>query len=125
VEPPQWDIGATTVGNFNYSTSGFYFNLSNNGTASLNIQIKASNATNSTTGAQWLLNSTPGYDNYTLQYNKSGGGTWTNINLTYDTFVTNLNVDSWHTFDLNIFMATISTRSDPLSITITFRSVLS
>jgi len=125
VVPAQWDIGSTTVGNNNYSTSDFYFNLSNNGTTTLNIQIKASNATNTTTGAQWELNSTPGYDNYSLQYNKSGSGTWTNINLTYDTFVTNLAVDAWQTFDLNIFMATISTRSDPLSLTVTFRSVIS
>jgi hypothetical protein len=125
IVPDQWDIGATTVGNFNYSTSDFYFNLSNNGTTTLNIQIKASNATNSSTGAKWELNSTPDFDNYSLQYNKSGGGTWTNINLTYDTFVTNLAVDSWQTFDLNIFMATTSMKSDPLTVSVTFRSVIS
>ena len=124
IVPDQWDIGSTTVGNYNYSTSNFYFNLSNNGTTTLNIQIKASNATNSSTGAHWELNSTPGFDNYSLQYNQSGGGTWTDINLTYDTFVTNLAIDTWQTFDLNIYMATLSTKSDPLSITVTFRSVI-
>ncbi len=125
VTPAQWDIGTTTVGNYNYSTSGFYFNLTNEGNIALNIQIKASNATNSTTGAQWNLTSTPGFDNYSLQYNKSGVGTWTNINQTYDTFITNLGLGSWQTFDLNIFMATTSSKSDPLSLTVTFRSVVS
>jgi hypothetical protein len=123
VTPSQWDIGTTTVGSYNYSTSGFYFNLTNNGTITLNIQIKASNATNTTTGAKWQLNETPDFDNYTLQYNKSTS--WTNINLTFDTFVTDLGVGAWQTFDLNIFMATTSTKSDPLSVTVTFRSVAS
>ncbi len=123
VTPSQWDIGITTIGNYNYSTSDFYFNLTNEGYVVLNIQIKASNATNLTTGAQWNLTSTPGFDNYSLQYNKSGGFSWTNINQTYDTFVTNVGLGSWQTFDLNLFMALTSTKSDPLSITITFRSV--
>jgi hypothetical protein len=123
--PAQWDIGSTTIGNYNYSTSGFYFNLTNNGTISLDIQIKASNATNASTGAQWNLSSTPGFDNYSLQYKKSLVGPWININQTYDTFVSNLGIGSWQTFDLNIFMATTSTKSDPLSVTITFRSVIS
>ena len=123
ITPDQWDIGTTTIGNYNYSTSDFYFNLTNEGDVALDIQIKASNATNSTTGAKWILNETPDFNNYSLQYNKSGGGTWTNINLTFDTFVTDLIKGSWQTFDLNIFMAKTSTKSDPLSITVTFRSV--
>ena len=125
INPDQWDIGITTIGSYNYSTSDFYFNLTNNGTVTLNIQINASNATNSTTGARWNLTSTPGFNNYSLQYIKSGGGTWTNINDTYDTFMTNLGVGGWQTFDLNIFMATSSTKSDPLTVTVTFRSVAS
>ena len=123
--PSQWDIGTTTIGNYNYSTSDFYFNLTNEGNAPLHIQINASNATNATTGASWNLTSTPGFDNYSLQYNKSGGFSWTNINQTYDTFVTNLAVSGWQTFDLNIFMATTATNGDPLSLTVTFRSVVS
>ena len=125
VTPAQWDIGTTTIGSYNYSTSENYFNLTNNGTVSLNIQIKAINATNSSTLAQWNLTSTPGYNNYSLQYNKSGDVSWTNINLTYDTFVTNLGIGSWQTFDLNIFMATPSSKSDPMSLTVTFKSVVS
>ncbi len=105
--------------------SDFYFNLTNEGDIALNIQIKADNATNATTGASWNLTSTPGFNNYSLQYNKSGGFSWTNINQTYDTFVTNLAVSGWQTFDLNIFMATTATNGDPLSLTVTFRSVVS
>jgi len=123
--PTQWDIGATTVGSYNYSTTDFYFNLTNEGNVALNIQIKASNATNMTTGARWNLTSTPSFNNYSLQYNKSGGSSWTNINTTYDTFVTNLGVDSWQAFDLNMFMATTSSTGDPLSLDVTFKSVAS
>ena len=112
------------MGSYNYSTSGLNFNLTNEGNINLTIQIKASNATNTTTGAQWKLASVPGLNNYSLQYYKDGEGTWNNINLTYDTFITKLEIGSWQTFDLNIFMATTSTKSDPLSVTITFRSVV-
>jgi hypothetical protein len=125
ITPPQWDIGSTTIGSYNYSTSNNYFNLTNDGTVTLNIQIKASNATNATTGAQWELSSTPRFNNYSLEYNKSGGGSWTNVNTTYDTFVTNLGAGSWQTFDLNLIMATTSSTSDPLSLVVTFKSVIS
>ena len=124
ITPSEWNIGPTTVGSYNYSTSGLYFNLTNEGNINLTIQIKASNATNITTGAQWKLASVPGLNNYSLQYYKDGEGNWNNINLTYDKFITNLEIGSWQTFDLNIFMATTSTKSDPLSVTITFRSVV-
>ncbi|EMR75210.1 hypothetical protein MBGDF03_01071, partial [Thermoplasmatales archaeon SCGC AB-540-F20] len=67
--PEQWDIGTTTIGSYNYSTSDFYFNLTNEGNVALNIQIKADNATNSTTSAQWNLTTTPGFNNFSLQYN--------------------------------------------------------
>ena len=125
ITPYQWDVGSTIIGNYNYSTSDFYFNLTNEGDIALNIQIKADNATNSTTGAQWNLTTTPEFNNFSLQYNKSGGSSWTNINTTYDTFVTNLGVASWQTFDLNIFMATTSSTGDPLSLYVTFKSVAS
>ncbi|EMR75037.1 hypothetical protein MBGDF03_00839, partial [Thermoplasmatales archaeon SCGC AB-540-F20] len=40
-------------------------------------------------------------------------------------FVANLGIDSWQTFDLNIFMATTSSTGDPLSLDVTFKSVAS
>ena len=122
VTPSRWDQGVLIVGSSN-ETTGFYFNLTNNGDVPLYIQIKASNATNATTGAKWVLNATPSYDNFTLQYNKSGGGTWTAINLTYDLFISNLGIGAWQTFDLKLIMATMSSTSDPLSMDLTFRSI--
>jgi hypothetical protein len=124
VSPSMWDIGSINLGD-NASTSGFYFNFTNDGNKSIDVQIKASNATNSTTGLIWNLTASPGHNNFSLQYNKSGVGTWTNINTTFDTFVANLGADSYQTFDLKIFMATTASSLDPLSLTITFKSVVS
>ena len=122
VTPSRWDQGVLVVGSSN-ETTGFYFNLTNNGDVPLYIQVKASNATNVTTGAQWTLNATSSFDNFTLQYNKSSGGTWTTINLTYDLFMSYLEVGSWQTFDLKLIMATLSSTVDPLSMDLTFRSI--
>jgi hypothetical protein len=124
INPSQWNPGTITIGSF-VNTTGNYFKLSNNGTVALNIQIKASNATNITTGAQWNLTSIPGFNNFSLQYNKTADVSWTNINLTYDTFLTNLAINSWENFDLKLIMATTSTNGDPLTLTVTFRSIAS
>jgi hypothetical protein len=122
--PSEWNIGTIQVGNIT-NTSGFYFNLTNLGNIALNIQIKGSNATNTTTGAIWVLNNSVGFNNFSLQYNLSSGGSWTYVNLSYDTFVTSLAIGSWKTFDLKFFTATTSSKSDPMPITVTFRSVAS
>jgi hypothetical protein len=125
INPATWHQGVLTVGSSN-ETTAFYFELTNSGSIDIDLQIKATNATNATTGAKWKLNDTVGLDNYSLQYNLSDGGTtWTNINLTYDTFVNNLGSSSSKTFDLKLILATLSSKSDPLQITLTFRSVLS
>jgi hypothetical protein len=123
ITPNIWNIGNISIGNTT-NTSGFYFNLTNNGNIALNIQIKTTNATNTSTGALWELNATPDFDKFSLQYNRSDLGVWTNINLTYDTFITNLAIGNWKTFDLKLLTAITSTKSDPLSVTITFRSVV-
>ncbi|KYK21402.1 hypothetical protein AYK21_04870 [Thermoplasmatales archaeon SG8-52-2] len=122
ITPGYWNQGTLSIGASN-ETTGFYFNLTNQGNVLLNIQIKATNATNSTTGAKWVLNTTQDFDNYTLEYNRSDTGTWTNIALDYNTFITNLAVGSWQTFDIKLTTASTSTKGDPLSITVTFRSV--
>jgi len=57
--------------------------------------------------------------------NDEWNGSWTNINTTFDTFVTDLAVDSWQTFDLKLLMATTSSTVDPMSLTVTFKSVAS
>ena len=120
--PSQWNQGNVAIGSSN-ATTGFHFNLTNEGDVTLNIQINASNATNSTTGARWNLTSSAGYNDFCLQYNKSSA--WTNINTTYDTFVTSLGVGGYQTFDLKLIMATTSLKGDPLSFTVTFKSVAS
>jgi len=122
ITPGTWNQGTLTIGSYN-ETTGFYFNLSNQGNVLLNIQIKASNATNDTTGAKWVLNTFQDFDNYTLEYNRSDVGTWTGITLNYNTFITNLAIGAWQTFDLKLTTASTSTKGDPLSITVTFRSV--
>jgi hypothetical protein len=124
IVPSSWEMGNVTIGTSN-QTTGFYFNLTNLGSVPVNIQIKGSNATNTTTGSIWRLNTTADFDNFSLQYNLSGGGSWTNINLSYDAFITSLVVGSWKTFDLKLILATLSSKSDLLSVTITFRSVAS
>jgi len=124
VTPFAWDQGTILIGSSN-STTGSYFNLTNQGVVPINIQIKATNATNATTGAKWNLTGSSGLDNFSLQYKKSGDISWTTINLTYDTFMLNLPATGtdWQTFDLNLIMATTSSTGDPLSLTITFKSV--
>jgi len=124
VTPSQWDIGTIDIGDTN-ETIGFYFNLANEGNVALDITINATNATNTTTPARWNLTATPGHDNFSLQYNKSGGGSWTNINITFDTFITDLAIGGHQTFDLKLLMATTSSTVDPMGVTVTFKSVAS
>ena len=106
-------------------TSGFYFTLTNDGDVSVNVQINTTNATNSTTGPTWELNSTEDYDKYKLEYYLNGGSAWTAVNLTYDDFVNNLAASGTQTFDLKVTFATITSKTDPLTTTVTFKSVAS
>lgn len=125
ITPSTWNQGTIPLGSSN-ATTGLYFNLTNQGSVPIVVQIKATNATNATTGAKWNLTGSSGLDNFSLQYNKSGDVSWTPINLTYDTFMLNLPATGidWLTFDLNLIMATTSSTGDPLSLTITFKSVI-
>jgi len=122
VTPVAWNIGSTTIGEYNVST-GPYFNLTNEGNVAISIQINATNATNSSTGDVWVVNDTASHNNYTIGFNLTSGDTWTLFNETFRTFATNIAWDSWQTFDLNLTMATTSSKGNPLSLTITFRAV--
>jgi len=124
VTPSQWNIGTIDIGDTN-ATTGFYFNLTNEGNVALDITINATNATNTTTPAQWNLTTTPGHDNFSLQYNLSSAGTWTSISTSFTSFVTDLAINSWKTFDLKLLMATTSSTVDPMEVTVTFKSVAS
>ncbi len=124
IAPPQWDMGSVDIGDIN-ETTGFYFNLTNEGNVALDITINATHATNSTTGAQWNLTTPPAKDNFSLWYKKNGDASWTNITTSFTSFVTNLAADNWKTFDLKLLMATTSSTTDPLGLTVTFKSVAS
>jgi len=124
VSPSQWNLGEVDIGDTK-ETTGFYFNLTSEGDVALDITINATNAKNTTHGAKWNLTTTPGHDNFSLQYNLSGAGTWTNINITFDTFITDLVIGGYQTFDLKLLMATTSSTVDPMGVTVTFKSVAS
>ena len=57
--------------------------------------------------------------------NTGWNSNWTTINTTFDTFVTNLAIDGYQTFDLKLIMATTSSVVDPMSLDVTFKSVAS
>ena len=120
VSPATWNIGHVWINDTN-ETTNTTFTVTNDGGVSIVVQIKASNATNGTDA--WQLNSTADYDNFTLQYQKSGVSTWTNVNLTYDTFVDSLTVDDSETFGLKLTTATSSSTVNEMSFTITLLAV--
>jgi hypothetical protein len=124
VTPETWHQGTVTIGDTN-ETTGFYFNVSNDGDTAIDVQIKAGNATNATTLAEWKLNASADHNKFALQFNRSDAGTWTGINTSYDTFKEGITIGGYQTFDLKIFFATTSTKHDPLELTITLKSVVS
>jgi len=120
-----WHVGSIDLGD-NATTSNI--NLTNTGDVNIDVQIKGANATNSTYDFTWNLTSTQTHNNFTLQYNKTGGGgTWTEITTAYAAFVTSLppSGTNWQTFDLRIFMANTTDKLYNMSFDITFRSVAS
>jgi len=120
-----WHMGSIDLGD-NTTTSNI--NLTNTGDGNIGVQIKGDNATNSTSGFRWNLTSNQTHNNFTLQFNRTGGGgTWTQINTSYDTFVLNLPYSGtkWQTFDLRIFMANTTDKLYNMSFDITLKSVAS
>jgi hypothetical protein len=124
--PENLWIGTTNNSN---STSNTYFNLTNQGNVKINVKIHGENIT--WNGHKWNLTLTPALNNYTLEYQKSGEGSWTNINVTNNSFITNFQYNSqyfsyiyWQEFGLNITMPTLSTADPPeLSVDVTFWSI--
>ncbi len=124
VTPDQWAMGTIDVGGSN-ETTGFYFTLTNNGNCYVDIQIKGEDATNETEGTTWKLTPTPGHDNFSMQYNLSSEGTWTTINTSFEPFLADLAIDDSQTFDLKFIAATTSSTTTPMSLSLTFKSVVS
>jgi len=128
VSPWNWNAGSIDYGSYN-STSNTYFNLTNQGNVKINVKIHGENIT--WNGHKWNLTSTTALDNYTLEYQKSGEGGWTNIGINNASFVTNLQYDSdyfsytyWQQFGLNVSMPTMvsSDPSENLSMSVRFWS---
>ena len=120
VTPTTWNMGHVWIGDTN-ATTNTTFTVTNDGGVPIFVQIKADNATNGTD--KWQLNSTADYDNFTLQYQKNGVSTWTNVNLTYDTFITTLTVGDNNQFGLKMIMATSSSTVNEMSFTVTLLAV--
>ncbi len=125
VTPGVYDFGTVSIGSNNYSTSGPYFTLTNNGNVNIDVMIKGDNATNQGSGAEWKLSNTQSHDNFSMKYKKDGDPSWFFINTSYDSFCSGLSSSSSKSFDLNLFMATTSSTVDPLEFDITIKSVAS
>jgi hypothetical protein len=128
-----WDPGDLSIGASSYNaTSDTAFNLTNEGNIKINVRISGENITFNGASYTWYINETTSIDNYTLQFKKSGGASWTPINYSNLSFVTDLQYNSdyftytyWQQFGLNITMPTSSSKSDTgeLSTNITFWSI--
>lgn len=123
VSPLAWDIGRPWIGGTN-QTSGGNFTFTNNGDVAVNVQIKATDAVNSSTGFTWNLTQTQSNNNFSLQ-RKIVSDSWEYINETYAAFYNNLAALAYTKFDLKMLMASSSTKHNiSMSLTITFRSVI-
>jgi len=124
VTPWTWNIGQVTIGpGVRNETSGLYFNLTNDGGTTINVQIKGDNATNATAGAEWKLKDVAGLNNFTLFFKRDGDGDWTQFNSSYETFTTNLASGYDKKFDLRMVHATSSSWDDPMSYYISLKIV--
>jgi hypothetical protein len=125
VTPATWSQGDVNIGATN-ETTGNYFTITNNGNVNVVITVNATNATNATGVVKWDLVETASHNKFELQYKKNGEESWTNINYSYNPFIANLpwptGSDS-ETFDLKIIMATTSSTTQSLNVTVTFKSV--
>ncbi len=113
ITPASWNAGTLGYGSYN-STTDSYFNLSNEGNTKISIMIQGEDISYGDDNS-WNLTSTTALNNYTMGYKKSGAGSWTNINVTNDSFVTNLQFASsyftytyWQLFGFNFSMPTDS-----------------
>jgi len=126
VTPTTWNMGHVWINDTN-ATTNTTFTVTNDGGVPILVKIKADNATNGTTGDTWELNDTASatadYNNFTLQYQKNGVSTWTQVNLTYDTFITTLTVGDNNQFGLKMIMATSSSTSNEMSFAVTLLAV--
>lgn len=129
VTPWSWSAGTIGYSSYN-STSNTYFNFTNQGNVKINVAIHSENIT--WNGNKWNLTNITALNNFTLTYQKSSESTWTNINVTNSSFVTDLQYNSqyfsyiyWQLFGLNLSLPTSSSPepSGDLSVNITYWSI--
>jgi long-subunit acyl-CoA synthetase (AMP-forming) len=91
------------------------FNLMNNASVTVDVDIKATNTTN------WKIMSSSGANDFALQFNNTGGllGTET-ITYTDSTFYNGLTYDGDVDFVLTLYLPTSSSVATPQEITVTF-----
>lgn len=92
--------------------------IKNDGNVAEDLTIKTSNAIG---GTAWTLGATTGSDIFVHEFSLNGGGAWTKFTTadTYQSFVSNLGVNSTQNFDLRLSTPTSSTDLQQKTLTIT------
>lgn len=116
VTPASYDFGNLAYGS-EASTSGGYFNITNDGTLACKVQISAGNTAN------WTLGSSPGYNIFVVNATTSTWASAITLTTTAQDFVASLNPGSWQTFDVGLKMPTSGDTTAQQTITITLQAV--
>jgi len=121
VSPTTWDNGNIAYGSSN-STSGGYFNITNDGTVSCKVQIKGSDT------ASFNLASSAGYNQFAMKASTDGGSTWTVTldNTSYTDLISDIppSGTNWATFDLQLIAPTSGSVQDvQQTVTVTLNAV--
>lgn len=117
VNPTTWANGQLSYGSSN-STTGGYFNVTNDGTVSCKVQIKASDT------ADWTLGSSAGYNQFVMQASTDGGSTWSlTLSTTFQDLFAKIDPSAYSTFDLKLTMPTSGSSTSQQTITVTLQAV--
>lgn len=100
----------------NDSTTGDYYNLSNEGTVQVDVTIAGANTTD------WTLGTSAGHNVTNVSYDVSG--TWDVFTWEAESFADNLAWDEWQNFDLQIYMPTSTSTATNQTITVTFTATV-
>ncbi len=118
-----WSYGGTTAPTFPLDDGECYFEVTNNSSAAINIQIKA---TNFTGGVGWTLASSPGVDTVTLKAGKEGDnneGDMVTLTTSDQSFISNLGASSNKKWEIKLETGTF-TDNTPKTSTITLTATL-
>jgi len=120
VTPTEYDFGVVALNTIASTGTGGYFNVTNDGTGTINLMIKSSNATDGTN--TWVLATTNGPDQYTLQQSTNGVD-WYYVTLSESTLATNVGATESVTMDLKITTPTSTQSYQQHNFTVTIRGV--